>query len=125
MTSVVSRTYFDDDVHSGEVIFSDQCSFMLFRADEPSRIYRHHNERYAANCALGHNRFDGDSVILWAGIYHDSRTALMRMPGHHYTRLSRFSTAKQYSWPAGLAASFPIEHLWNILDCKVRRRNPP
>ena len=48
---------------------------MLFRADGRFRNYRRHNKRYAANCVLEPGRFDGESVIVCAGIRHDGRTA--------------------------------------------------
>ena len=63
------------------VLFSDKSRFLLFRADGRSRAYRSHNERYAANCVLEHDRFGGDSIKVWAGIHHDGRTALMRVNG--------------------------------------------
>ena len=34
------------------VLFSDESRFMLFRTVGRFRIYRRHNERYAANCVL-------------------------------------------------------------------------
>ena len=57
------------------------CRFILFRADGRSRIYRRHNERYAANCVVEHDHFGGGSVMVWAGIHHDGRTALVRVNG--------------------------------------------
>ena len=52
----------------------------------------------------------------------------MALPGHtHHTRLLRFSTAKQHSWltwPARLADVSSMEHLWDILDHRVRQKNP-
>ena len=63
------------------VLFSDESRFMLFRADRRFKIYRRHNERYAANCVLEHNCFGGGSVIVWVGIHYDGRTALMRANG--------------------------------------------
>ena len=47
---------------------------MLIRAEVRSRIYRRHNERYAANWVL---------VVVsgGAGIRHDGRTALVEVNG--------------------------------------------
>ena len=61
---------FDGDVHSGEQFFSDESRVMLFRADE----------RYAAKCIVEHDPFGG-GVMVWAGIHHDGRTALVRVNG--------------------------------------------
>ena len=60
------------------VFFSDESRFTLFRADGRSRSYRRHNERYAANCVLEHDRFGGNSVMVWAWMHHDGRTVLVR-----------------------------------------------
>ena len=54
---------------------------MLFKADGRSRIYRRHNERYAASCVLEDDRFDSGSVMVGAAIHHDGRTALVRVNG--------------------------------------------
>ena len=54
---------------------------MLFRADERSRIYRHCNEIYAANCIPELGRFSDDSVMMWTGIHHDGHSIWMRIDG--------------------------------------------
>ena len=53
----------------------------MFRTDGRSRMYRRHNERYATNCVLEHDRFGGGGVVVWSDIRHDGRTALMRVNG--------------------------------------------
>ena len=34
-----------------------------------------------SNCILGHDRVGGDSVMVWAGIDRDGRTAMVRVNG--------------------------------------------
>ena len=69
-----------DRAQWGTVPFSNESCFM-FKADGRSKIYRHHNELYVASYGLEHHRFRGGSVMLWAGIHHNGRTALLRVNG--------------------------------------------
>ena len=63
-------------VHSGE-----QLSFPMNVVSCCSKQSGHNTERYAANCVLKHDRLGGGSVMVWAGIRHDGRTALVRVNG--------------------------------------------
>ena len=59
--------------------FPDESRFMLVGADGRFRIYRRHNERYATNCVLHHDRLGGGSVMVWSVFRHDGRTALVNV----------------------------------------------
>ena len=63
------------------VLFTDESRFLLRRADGRARVYRRRNERYARNCVQQADRFGGGSVMVWGGIHHGGRTALVRVEG--------------------------------------------
>ena len=72
---------------------------MLFRADGHFTIYQHHNEHYATNCVLEHDQFGGGSVMVWAGIHHDGRTALVRVKGALNAQIYQVETLQHHGVP--------------------------
>ncbi|XP_071099162.1 uncharacterized protein [Haliotis cracherodii] len=50
-------------------------------ADGPALVYRLRNECYAENCVQQVVPFGGGSVMVWGGIHHGGRTALVRVDG--------------------------------------------
>lgn len=64
------------------VLFSDESRFCLTRPDGRCRVYRRRNERCAQACVQERDRFGGGaSVMVWGGISHDHRTALVIIHG--------------------------------------------
>ena len=64
----------------GRVLFSDECRFKLRRCDGRVRVWRRSNERYRQDCIQHRVPFGGGSVMMWAGITRDNRTALVHIP---------------------------------------------
>ena len=56
------------------VLFTDESRFQLKRTHG-------HGERYTVNCVQEVDRFGGGSVMVWAGIRHNGRTALVHVDG--------------------------------------------
>ena len=82
---------------------------MLFRADGHFTIYQHHNEHYAANCVLEHDHFGGCSVMVWAEIHHDGRTALVRVNGALNAQIYQVETLQHHGVPlTSQVASFSM-----------------
>ena len=44
-------------------------------------MYRRRGERFTDQCVYESDRFEGGSVMVWAGIYHDGRTQLKFVQG--------------------------------------------
>ena len=55
--------------------FPDESHYMLFRADKQFSVYRRYTKRPAVNCVLECDHFGGGSILVWAGIHQDGRTA--------------------------------------------------
>ena len=65
------------------ILFSDESRFTLTRSDGRTRVYRRKNERYADACVEERDRFGGGgSVMVWAGIMYNYRTALVQIRGN-------------------------------------------
>ena len=64
------------------VLFSDESRFSLTTADGRLMVYRRRNERYAEACMLQRDSYGGGgSIMVWGGISHDHRTALVVIEG--------------------------------------------
>jgi hypothetical protein len=67
--------------HWTPVLFTDEPRFRLTRCDGRVRVYRRPGERYTAANVQEVDRFGRGSVMVWAGISVDNRTALVVVPG--------------------------------------------
>ena len=59
------------------IMFSDESRYLLYRADGCQCLYRRDGERYRDNCLVGHDRFGGDGLMVWAAISYGHRTPLV------------------------------------------------
>uniref|UniRef100_A0A674F3C8 Uncharacterized protein n=1 Tax=Salmo trutta TaxID=8032 RepID=A0A674F3C8_SALTR len=62
--------------HWRPVLFTDESRFTLSTCDRRDRVWRRRGERSAACNILQHDRFGGESVMVWGGISLGGRTAL-------------------------------------------------
>ena len=63
------------------ILFSDESRFSLRFRNGCYRVYRRRGERFTDQCVYESDRFEGGSVMVWAGIYHDGRTQLKFVQG--------------------------------------------
>lgn len=63
------------------VLWTDESRFTLDFHDGRVRVHRLPNERFAPCCIAEHDRYGGGSVMVWAGIWHGGRTALITISG--------------------------------------------
>ena len=68
-------------------------------ANGRSRIYRCHNQRYAANCVLEQDRFGGGNAMVWTGIHHQGHTVLVRVIGALDTQIYRDEVVQHHVFP--------------------------
>ena len=64
-----------------DVLFTDESRFTLDFADGRVRVRRLPHERYADHCMKQHDRYGGGSVMIWGGIWHGGRTAVVLIQG--------------------------------------------
>ena len=57
-------------------LFTDESRFCVDFTDRRARVWRMPNERFAPVCVAEHDRFGGDSVMVWAGISAQGKTDL-------------------------------------------------
>jgi hypothetical protein len=58
------------------VLFTDDSRFCVDFTDRRARVWRSPNECLAPACVVEHDRFDGGSVMVWAGISAQRKTDL-------------------------------------------------
>ena len=133
------------------VLFTDESRFTLYRADGRRRVYRRRGERFADACVVERDRFGGGSVMVWGGIAHGIKSQLIIVAGKMTSVRYRDEILRPVAVPlvqqrnlilqqdnarphvARVCQDFlyspdltPIEHMWDELDRRVRkRRNPP
>ena len=64
------------------VLFSDESRFTLEKADGRTRVYRRTGERFTDACVTQVDRFRRGSVMVWGGISHAGKTALVIVRGN-------------------------------------------
>ena len=64
------------------VLFSDEFRFNLSHHDGGIRIFRRRGERFADNCLVERDRFEGGSVMVWGGIMGRRKTNLIVVQGN-------------------------------------------
>ena len=62
--------------HWRPVLSTDESRFALSTCDRHERVWRRHDERYAACNIIQHDRFGGGSVMFWGDISLEGRTDL-------------------------------------------------
>ena len=65
-----------------QVLFSDESSFTLEKADGCVRVYRRVGERYLDACVTEVERFHRGSVMVWEGTNHQGKTDLIVIRGN-------------------------------------------
>ena len=115
---------------------------MLYRADGRRRVYRRDGERFRDNCVDEVDRFGGGGLLVWASIAYGHRTPMVfidgRLTAQRYVDLilrpvvvpfiRQHNVTFQHDNTRAHVASpdlSPIEHLWDILDSRVRRLPQP
>ena len=63
------------------VLFSDESRFNLSHHDGRIRVFRRRGERFADNCLIERDRFEGGSVMVWGGIIGRRKTNLIVVQG--------------------------------------------
>uniref|UniRef100_A0AAZ3NY63 Tc1-like transposase DDE domain-containing protein n=2 Tax=Oncorhynchus tshawytscha TaxID=74940 RepID=A0AAZ3NY63_ONCTS len=135
-----------------KVFFTDGLWFCLTRGEGRIHIYSRRNERYTKACTLEQDRFGGGgSVMVWGGMSgnlnavryredillphvvpflqaHPDMTLQHDNATSHTARSVRDflqdRNVRVLPWP-GTSLNFnPIEHIWNLLDQRVRARAP-
>ena len=135
------------------VLFTDESRFCVDFTDRRARVWRMPNERFAPVCVAEHDRFGGGSVMVWAGISAQGKTALRyvneildvyvrpyagavgenfilmddnaRAHRAHITDLYlEQATIVRMEWPARSPDLNPIEHAWDMLQTAVSSRRP-
>ena len=64
------------------VMLSDESRYNLDHHDGRILVWRSPVERYAPHCVASHDRWDGGSVMVWAGIWCTGRTDLFVVNGN-------------------------------------------
>uniref|UniRef100_A0AAZ3QVM1 Uncharacterized protein n=1 Tax=Oncorhynchus tshawytscha TaxID=74940 RepID=A0AAZ3QVM1_ONCTS len=131
-----------DQTGLAKVLFTDQSRLCLTRGEGRIRVYRRRNESYTKACTLERDRFGGgESVVVWGRGSQHHLTACsdkLNLNTVHY----RVDILLPHVVPflqahpdmtlqhdnAGGSKSLdlkPIEHIWDLLDWRVRARAIP
>ena len=138
------------NVHSGEQ-FSLTMNLVYYCSwFECFWICRRHNERYAVNCVMAWARIHHDggtslSRVKGAPVVQIYRDEILQHYGVPWINVTggifQHDNARQHTaqvcrdllqqnnipvlpWPARWADLSPVEHLWDMMDSRVRQRNP-
>ena len=127
------------------ILFSDESRFLLRQVDGRRRVYRRRGKSFRDPCVAHKDAFGVGSVMVWAGILYNHSTYLTVINANlngqryrdeilfqhdnarpHVARICRDFLANEnirvIPWPALSSDMAPIEHLWDCLDRRVRKR---
>ena len=63
------------------MLFTDESRFLLRCSDGRVRVFHRRRERFSDNCVIRHDRYGGESVMVWAGITAHGRNDLVFIEG--------------------------------------------
>ena len=63
-------------------MFVDETRISMQFSDGRARVYRRRGERISANCILETDRFQGGSIMIWAGISQHTKTPAVVFRGN-------------------------------------------
>lgn len=63
------------------VLFSDECRFVLKRVDGRVRVWRREGEEFEEDCIQEVEPYDGGGIMCWGGISTDGKSDLLTIPG--------------------------------------------
>ncbi|KAL0168200.1 hypothetical protein M9458_036422, partial [Cirrhinus mrigala] len=136
------------------VLFTDESQFSLYRADGRQRVWRRLGKRFADVSVVDRVAHCGGGVMVWAGVCYGQRTQVHFIDGilnaqryrdeilrpivvpfihdhhdnarPHVARIcTQFLEAENIPvHPAYSPDMSPIEHVWDALDRRIRRRVP-
>ncbi|ROI69463.1 Transposable element Tcb1 transposase [Anabarilius grahami] len=111
----------------GEVLFTDESRFSLYRADGRQREWRCVGERFADVNVVDRVAHGGGGVMVWAGVCYGQRTQHDNARPHVAricTQLLEAENIPVLAWPAYSPDMSPIEHVLDALDRRIRQRVP-
>lgn len=112
---------------------------MLQHRDGHMRVYEQKNERFANNCVVEDDRFDGGSGMMWGSTSYNKRTPLVLVPDNCIatrsssliTRRERFlntrtpdRTRHVQLWASRSPYLNPMDHLLDRFDKRVCMHQP-
>ncbi|KAJ4432698.1 hypothetical protein ANN_21322 [Periplaneta americana] len=95
------------------VLFSDESRYRLTRCDDRLRVWERPRESFSVRVVQEINRFGGGSIM-------DNARAHSAAVTRNFLRENEIDVMECPAISPGLN---PIEHLWEILDTKVRNRH--
>uniref|UniRef100_A0AAZ3P4Z4 Transposase Tc1-like domain-containing protein n=1 Tax=Oncorhynchus tshawytscha TaxID=74940 RepID=A0AAZ3P4Z4_ONCTS len=109
-----------------KVLFTDESRFFLTRDDGRICVYRQRNACYTEACTLERGRFGGGgSIMVWGSVSQHRRTELVVITSPSLILLVLCMISCKTGMSVKSPDLNPIEHVWDLLDRRVRARTFP